>query len=162
VAEEVEQTEEGQSEILDRPHVLMTHERINRALSGEIDKLDDGFARVILETIDEMSADELGLVHGGFIFSAADFAAMAAVNDENVVLASAQTQFLAPVKVGDVVVFEARVRQKEGRKRNVHVKAHMLDIKVFEAEFSIVVLDRHILKLKLLENAEEAALEDGE
>lgn len=162
MAEEVEQVEQEPSEFLDRPHILMTHERINRALSGEIDKLEDGFARVILDTIDEMRADDLGLVHGGFIFSAADFAAMSAVNDKNVVLASSQSQFLAPVKVGDIVVLEARVRQKEGRKRNVHVKGHVLDIKVFEAEFSTVVLERHILKLKLLENAEEAAAEGDE
>lgn len=161
MAEEVEQVQEESEFLGDKVHVLTTHERINRALSGEVDKLDDGFARIILETIDEMSADDLGLVHGGFIFSAADFAAMAAVNDKNVVLASAQTQFLAPVKVGDSVIFEARVRQKEGRKRNVKVTGHVLDIKVFEAEFSTVVLERHILKLRLLENAEEA-VEEGE
>lgn len=153
---EEENIDDGQF-LKDRPQVLQTHERINRALSGEVDKLDAGFARVILDTIDEMRADDYGLVHGGFIFSAADFAAMAAVNDRNVVLASASTQFLAPVKVGDQVTFSAKVRQKEGRKRNVHVEGYVLDIKVFEAEFSTVVLERHILKLQLLENAEDAA-----
>lgn len=159
-AEKQEMTDEDEQFLRDRPRILVTHERINQALSGEIDKLEEGFARVILDTIEEMKADDLGLIHSGFIFSAADFAAMAAVNDKNVVLASAYTQFLAPVKLGDSVVFEARVRQKEGRKRNVIVKGHVLDIKVFEAEFSTVVLENHILRLQLLENAEEAAAED--
>ena len=163
MSEENEAVEENDEQYLrDKNGILVTHTRINQALSGEIDKLDVGYARVILETIDEMSADDLGLVHGGFIFSAADFAAMAAVNDKNVVLASASSQFLAPVKVGDNVVFEAKVRQKEGRKRNVHVKGFVLDIKVFEAEFSTVILERHILKLQLLEDAEEAANMDDE
>lgn len=130
-----------------------THERIDAELSGDIDELKRGFARVILETIDIMSADDQGLVHGGFIFSAADYAAMLAVNERNVVLAGASSQFLAPVRVGDHVVFEAYERQKEGRKRSVYVKGTVLDIKVFEGEFKTVVTDNHVLNLELLNTA---------
>jgi acyl-coenzyme A thioesterase PaaI-like protein len=130
-----------------------THERIDSELSGDIDELRRGFARVILETIDIMCADDQGLVHGGFIFSAADYAAMLAVNERNVVLAGASSQFLAPVRVGDHVVFEAYERQKEGRKRSVYVKGTVLDIKVFEGEFKTVVTDNHVLNLELLNTA---------
>jgi len=135
--------------------VLKTHERINHDLCGEISKLEDGKVEVKLETIAEMVADESGLIHGGFIFSTADYAAMAAVNEPNVVLVASDCQFLSPVKYGDVVKFVAKVRHKEGRKRNVNVIANVLDIKVFEGEFKTVVTDRHVLKLKLLDGEDE-------
>ena len=101
-----------------------------------------------------MVADDLGLIHGGFIFSAADYAAMVAVNERNVVLVACDSQFLAPAKFGDVISVKAKVRHKEGRKRNVHVTGYVLDIKVFDGEFKTVVTDRHVLKLKLTEEDE--------
>ncbi|MBU0721089.1 PaaI family thioesterase [bacterium] len=131
--------------------VLRTHEDINRDLCGEIVKLEAGYIELRLTTTTEMIADELGLIHGGFIFSAADYAAMAAVNEKNVVLVASDCQFLSPVKYTDEVNFIARVRHKEGKKRNVHVEAFVLDIKVFEGEFKTVVTDRHVLRLHLLE-----------
>jgi acyl-CoA thioesterase len=135
--------------------LLTTHEHINRDLSGELLKLERGYVELRLITTSEMVADDQGLIHGGFIFSAADFAAMAAVNERNVVLVASDCQFLSPVKFGDEVNFVARVRHKEGRKRNVYVEGHVLEIKVFEGEFKTVVTDRHVLKLKLLDGDEE-------
>jgi acyl-coenzyme A thioesterase PaaI-like protein len=134
---------------------LNTHEKINTVYSGEILKLESGYAKVILETTEVMRADEVGLVHGGFIFSAADFAAMVAVNEPNVVLASSNCLFLAPVRVGDSVTFEATEHQKEGRKRNVTVRGFVHEIKVFEGEFKTVITERHILRLDLLKNIED-------
>lgn len=134
---------------------LNTHERINTVYSGEVVKLEAGYAKVSLETVEAMRADEVGLVHGGFIFSAADFAAMAAVNEPNVVLASCNCLFLAPVRVGDFVTFEATEHQKEGRKRNVTVRGFVHDIKVFEGEFKTVVTERHVLRLDLMKNVEK-------
>lgn len=129
--------------------LLKTHEKINQDLCGEIEKLEFGYVKLKLVTNHEMIADSMGLVHGGFIFSAADYAAMAAVNERNVVLVASDCQFLSPVKFGDIVNFIAKVRHKEGRKRNVHVTGHVLDIKVFEGEFKTVVTERHVLRLKL-------------
>lgn len=130
--------------------VLRTHELINKTYSGDLIELKEGFAKVNLLTNEEMRVDSLGLVHGGFIFCAADFAAMAAVNDPNVVLSGATTSFLSPVRIDDVVVFTAKVRHKDGRKREVNVTGHVLDIKVFEATMKTVVLDKHVLKLDLM------------
>ena len=141
---------------------LQTHERINHELSGEIVKLERGYVETRLTTTSEMLADEVGLIHGGFIFSAADFAAMVAVNERNVVLVGCDCQFLSPVKFHDEVNFIARLRHKEGRKRNVHVEAFVLDIKVFEAEFKTVVTEKHVLKLKLLEEDEKAQSGESE
>ena len=130
---------------------LQTHQKVNSDFSCEIIVMERGYVEVRLTTTAEMLADEVGLIHGGFIFSAADYAAMAAVNEKNVVLVASDCQFLSPVKFHDEVNIIARVRHKEGRKRNVHVEGFVLDIKVFEGEFKTVVTDRHVLKLKLLE-----------
>jgi len=134
-----------------------THENIKEELCGEVIKMEEGYVEVNLPTIPDMLADEVGLIHGGFIFGAADYAAMLAVNERNVVLVASDCQFLSPVKLHDVVKFQASVRHKEGRKRNVHVKAFVLDIKVFEGEFKTVITEKHVLKLKLLDEEEEAS-----
>ncbi|HIP14010.1 MAG TPA: PaaI family thioesterase [Sulfurimonas autotrophica] len=135
--------------------MIQTHEKINQNLCGEIVKMEKGYVEVDLFTIPEMLADEVGLIHGGFIFGAADYAAMLAVNERNVVLVASDCQFLSPVKLHDVVHVVAYVRHKEGRKRNVHVKAFVLDIKVFEGEFKTVITEKHVLKLKLLDEEEQ-------
>ena len=77
---------------------LRTHLRIDRSLSGEGVVLLEGYAKLRLRTDERMVADDMGLVHGGFIFSLADFCAMACVNDPYVVLAQASIRFLKPVK----------------------------------------------------------------
>ena len=78
---------------------LKTHLKLDSTLCGEVVELEEGYAKVRLETTQGMAADERGLIHGGFTFGAADFAAMAAVNDKNVVLVEATSRFLAPVVV---------------------------------------------------------------
>jgi len=143
--------DEHENEVL-----ITTHERINADLCGEIVLLERGYVETRLTTTPEMVADDIGLVHGGFIFGAADYAAMIAVNERNVVLVGSNCQFLSPVKFHDEVTFTARVRHKEGKKRNVNVEGYVLDIKVFEGEFKTVVTERHVLKLKLLDDEDEA------
>ncbi|MBC8237754.1 MAG: PaaI family thioesterase [Helicobacteraceae bacterium] len=157
MSEEIEQDETELEETVREDEVyLQTHQEVNTDLSGEIIKLERGYVELRLTTTPDMIADDVGLIHGGFIFSAADYAAMAAVNERNVVLVGSDCQFLSPVKFHDEVNIIARVRHKEGRKRNVHVTAHVLDIKVFEGEFKTVVTDRHVLKLKLLDDENKA------
>jgi acyl-coenzyme A thioesterase PaaI-like protein len=122
-----------------------THERIARQLCGEPVELGPGHARVGLDTTPDMAADARGLVHGGFTFGLADYAAMLAVNEPTVVLASAQTKFLGPVVVGDRVEADATVDRADGRKRWVKVLVRRAGAPVFEGEFLAVVLDKHIL-----------------
>ena len=136
---------------------VKTHGRINENLCGEIVKIEEGYVEVRLITLPEMLADDVGLIHGGFIFGSADYAAMLAVNEKNVVLVASDCQFLSPVKLNDEVNVIARVRHKEGRKRNVHVEAFVLDIKVFEGEFKTVITEKHVLKLHLIDEEEEAS-----
>ena len=137
----------------EREVLVQTHERINQELNGEVVTIEEGYVELKLVTTPEMVADEIGLIHGGFIFSSADYAAMLAVNERNVVLVASDCQFLSPVKFHDEVRVIAKVRHKEGRKRNVHVMAYVLDIKVFEGEFKTVITEKHVLKLHLMDAA---------
>ncbi len=139
----------------DKEVLVRTHERINQDLNGEILVMEEGYVEVKLITSPEMVADDIGLIHGGFIFSSADYAAMLAVNERNVVLVASDCQFLSPVKFHDEVIMTAKVRHKEGRKRNVHVVGQVLDIKVFEGEFKTVITEKHILKLHLMDAVEQ-------
>ena len=125
---------------------LNTHLKIDTLLNGKVLELSKGYAKIELKTTDIMRADEQGLVHGGFIFGAGDFTAMATVNDPFVVLAKSETKFLAPVKVGQNVVFEGNIIQSEGRKFTVEVDGFIDEKKVSVGTFYTVVLDVHVLK----------------
>ena len=124
---------------------LNTHLNIDTSLCGKVVNLDTNYAEVLIHTTQQMSADSQGLVHGGFIFSAADYAAMSAVNDPYVVLGASSSKFVAPVKVGEAVLCQASVVSEKGKKRVVEVKAFVDGKLVFEGEFTTFVLDKHVL-----------------
>jgi len=125
---------------------LKTHLKFNPKF-GRLVEITENGAKVVLDTTEEMAVDEEGLVHGGFTFGAADFCAMASVNEPYVVLVKATNcEFMAPVKVGDVVEFVGEILMKEKRKVEVKVTGTLKEIKVFEGIFSCVVLDTHVLK----------------
>jgi len=122
-----------------------THLAADPALCGKVAKLSEGSAEVVLETTDAMVVDAQGLVHGGFVFGLADYAAMLAVNEPYVVLGGAQTRFLKPVRGGTRVVARARTTKTEGRKHEVHVEASVGAQSVFEGKFTCIVLEQHVL-----------------
>lgn len=123
-----------------------THLAIDRRLCGEPLDLGDGSAAVAFTALSEMAADDRGLVHGGFVFGLADYAAMLAVNDPNVVLGGAEVRFLKPVVVGERLVARAVVEEADGRKRRVRVEVLRGEEPVMAGQFSCFVLDRHILE----------------
>lgn len=123
---------------------LNTHLKIDQTLNGKVLELAEGYAKIALKTSTIMIADAQGLIHGGFIFGAADFAAMAAVNDPFVVLSKSETKFLAPVKEGQSVLFEGTITSKEGKKATVEVVGSVDEKKVFVGTFYTAVLDKHL------------------
>jgi uncharacterized protein (TIGR00369 family) len=127
------------------PMDIVTHRTINAALCGHPLEVGQGMSRVALQTTPEMSVDELGLVHGGFVFGLADYAAMIAVNDPHVVLGAADVKFLKPLSVGVTVVAEAKVEEVQGKKRWVAVSVAKDQETVFQGMFTCFVLDKHIL-----------------
>jgi acyl-coenzyme A thioesterase PaaI-like protein len=124
---------------------LNTHLNINTSLCGKVIKLQENSAEVLLHTTQQMSADTQGLVHGGFIFGAADYAAMSAVNDPYVVLGASHSKFIAPVKVGDAVICKASIVNIKGKKAEVEVEAFVNEKLVFEGNFTTFVLPSHVL-----------------
>ena len=124
---------------------IKTHKKIDQSLSGVPVEVSSGRAVVKLKTDERMVADEYGLIHGGFIFSLADYASMLAVNEETVVLAKAEVKFVRPVRLGDELLAEAQVKGIEGKKRIVSVEVKRGDEVVFLGEFLCVVPEKHVL-----------------
>lgn len=122
-----------------------THLEIDRELCGELVELKEGYAEVALRTTPRMAADARGLVHGGFVFGAADYAAMLAVNDPNVVLGASESRFVAPVTAGQQVQLVAQVQQESGKKRIIEATGHVNGREVFRATFTAFVLEQHVL-----------------
>lgn len=123
-----------------------THLAANPALCGEVVQIGEGSALVALDTTGEMVVDSRGLVHGGFVFGLADYAAMLAVNDPNVVLGSAESRFVKPVRHGDRVIARAKTISTNGRRREVRVEATVDQTAVFEGTFTCFILEQHVLE----------------
>lgn len=122
-----------------------THLEINETLCGAPVKIEEGYCLIRFDATEAMKVDSFGLVHGGFIFGAADYAAMLAVNHPNVVLGSAEVQFLKPLKVRETIFAEAKVVETKGRKKTVSVSVSLEDTEIFKGTFTCFVLDKHVL-----------------
>lgn len=127
---------------------IKTHDSINSKLCGKPLVLEADFSRIELKTDATMAVDGMGLVHGGFVFGLADYAAMLAVNDPNVVLGSANVKFLKPVKAGETLTAEAKTTEKQGKKHLVSVTVRRGEEPVFTGDLTCFVLDRHVLSDK--------------
>lgn len=124
-----------------------THLLTSKELVGEPVKIEEDYAEVKLKTNEEMKVDEYGLVHGGFTFGLADYAAMLAVNEPTVVLGKAEVRFTKPVKVGDELLAKAKVVEDQGKKKVVFAEVfNQKGEKVLEGKFYCYVLEKHVLK----------------
>jgi uncharacterized protein (TIGR00369 family) len=127
-------------------NIPKTHAKINPKLCGKIIKLTEQSSVIELTTTPEMGVDEHGLVHGGFIFGLADYAAMVAVNQPTVVLGGADVEFIKPAKVGDQLRAEAAVLNVDnGKKYEVEVSIYKGVDEVFYGKFECIVLKKHVL-----------------
>jgi len=127
---------------------IITHQQIDPDLCGRPQAVEEGYSRVALSTIPSMAADKTGLVHGGFVFGLADYAAMIAVNHPNVVLGAAEVKFLKPVQIGQTLIAEARVEEVQGKKHWVAVTVVLEKggDAVFQGMFTCFVLEKHVLE----------------
>lgn len=149
VPEETSTQEELDSSLTSFTDQIITHKRINKVFCGKVIGMENNSSKVTLLTTNEMSVDELGLVHSGFVFSAADYAAAVAINALNTVIIGSKVSFLAPAKVGDSIEFEAKVKFEDLRKREIEVVGKINEIKVFQGTFYAVILEKHIFKTKI-------------
>ncbi len=124
---------------------INTHEKADPRLLGIPVLLENGTAVVELTATEEMAVDDRGLVHGGFTFGLADYAAMLAVNDPLVVLGSADVKFTAPVKVGESMVATGVVEAVDSGRRDVSVEVSVGEKVVLKGTMACYVLQRHVL-----------------
>jgi acyl-CoA thioesterase len=91
-------------------------DRASQALGMEIVEVGPGRA-VVRMTVREDMVNGHAIGHGGFTFTLADSAFAFACNSYNrsTVAASCEIRFLAPTRLGDVLVAEAEERSREGR-----------------------------------------------
>jgi len=95
---------------------MMASDAASRALGIVVADYGDGWARATMTVRDDM-VNGHGLCHGGLIFSLADTAFACACNSWGpvTVAAGADIAFVAPARLGDELVAEARVRARYGR-----------------------------------------------
>ena len=122
-----------------------THLKTSKQWVGTPVELSEGKATVELETQQAMVVDEYNLVHGGFVFGLADYAAMLAINHPNVVLGGSSTRFLKPVIAGEKLRANAELTREEGKKKIVEVSVLRGDDIVFTSEFICFIPEKHVL-----------------
>ncbi|WP_027327063.1 hypothetical protein [Helicobacter pametensis] len=120
-------------------------------LCGRIAKLTEEEAIIIFNPTKQMISDESNLIHSGFIFSAANYAAMCLVNQPNALTIKSEVQFLAPIEFEQEIIFLATIKQSNNRKYEIFVKGTLLDIKIFEALFHISLFDKQLFRLNFKE-----------
>ncbi|MDL2210843.1 PaaI family thioesterase [Desulfovibrio sp. OttesenSCG-928-O18] len=124
---------------------IRTHQGISSELCGSPVSLEPGKCVVAMTPVSVMTADDSGLVHGGFVFGMADYAAMLAVNDPNVVLGSCEMRFLKPVRAGEKILATAEVKEEKGKKRIVDISVTRAGEEVAAGSCTCFVLDKHVL-----------------
>lgn len=125
---------------------IKTHKLANKTLLGTPISIIEGASAIVeLITDESMVVDEKGLVHGGFAFGLADYAAMLAINHPNVVLGGSESRFIAPVRKGEKMRAEANIESVDGRKHVVNVEISVSENKIFIGVFTCYVLDSHVL-----------------
>jgi acyl-CoA thioesterase len=88
----------------------------SRALGMEIVEVTPGRATLTMQVREDM-VNGHAIGHGGFTFTLADSAFAFACNSYNrsTVAAACEIRFLAPTRLGDLLVAEAVERRREGR-----------------------------------------------
>ncbi|MDX1701902.1 MAG: hotdog domain-containing protein [Melioribacteraceae bacterium] len=126
---------------------VLTHNLAKPNLLGEPIYIEtEKKAEVKLTCTEQMVVDKKGLIHGGFTYGLADYAAMLAINHPNVVLGSSKSRFIAPVKNGDTMTALAKVSESDGRRSVVNVDVHVGTKIVYSGEFTCYTLNNHVLE----------------
>jgi acyl-CoA thioesterase len=91
-------------------------DKASRRLGIELEEVTAGRARVRM-TVDDWMVNGHDICHGGIVFTLADSAFALACNsgDDAAVAAACDVVFVAPARVGDVLVADASERTRFGR-----------------------------------------------
>lgn len=101
---------------------MWADDRASQALGMELDDVGPGTATMRMAVREDMvNGHDIG--HGGLTFTLADSAFAFACNSygRRTVAAGAEIRFLAPTRLGDVLVARAEERSRDGRDGTYHV-----------------------------------------
>jgi len=139
------------SEVLERDEVkkLNILNSIQRANEYEILSLLPGEAKIVFRLDKAQTLENSTTVFEGEIFKVANFAALAAVNEENNFVIDANVDFLSQVEVtSQEMYFEAKALSSSLGKKFVEVIGTIDDIKLFIGNFTVLKMDSRS-KLKI-------------
>ncbi len=134
---------------------LKTYQKSHSVFSGEVIELKDDYSKVLLSTTEEMCVDDYNLINQGFVFAAGHLAAIAAVNNPRAIITNCTVKFLAPIEFGSSIEFEGFSKRGDMKKTEVKVIGKLLGVKIFEADFHAVNLEKHPLKIKLMQETKK-------
>lgn len=139
--------EDGITNVYDRDKLLV-YTDADADLCGKLISLTQNQSMVQFTPSKKMAMDNSGVIAAGFIFNAAAYAAYTALNKRHSVMIGVDAKFLAPIEIGHEIIFKGSTIQHDLKKCEVKVDGFLLDIKIFEAIFQIVVFHTPIFKLK--------------
>ena len=125
---------------------LNTHNDIQTNNAYTIVSLTNNHATIKIQASTCEKVKESGLIYDGAIFAAANFAAIASVNEKNMFLISVNIDFFNPLKEeNEDITFEANVRHTSSGKKAVNVVAKVNEIAFMQGEFILLKLDEQSL-----------------
>ncbi len=125
---------------------LHTHKNIHTNHSYKLLELSKDYAKISINSQKSETVDKKNIIYDGSIFSAANFCAMAAVNEEDTFLISANIDFLNQVNTEDEdVIFEAHAKSNISGKKQIKIQGKVNGITVFLGDFVAMKLDNKSL-----------------
>ncbi|WP_204517231.1 transcription factor FapR [Brevibacillus fulvus] len=108
---------------------------------GEILDLQlDTQAISVLEIKEEHVFSRTQIARGHYIFAQANSLAVAVIDAEVALTATARVRFVRPVRLGEKLIAKATVRSKDGEESKVRVETKVQGETVFSATFRVVCL----------------------
>lgn len=107
-------------------------DRFARTLGFEVAESGNGFAKVSGRAREEF-LNGVGIAHGGFLFSLADYASAIASNTDSVVAVTSNSSinYLSPCPSGEIVVATARISY-------MNAKTGVCDVQVASQDSSVL------------------------
>lgn len=127
---------------LDQVRSLMADEVIGEIIDLELDRS----AISILDIRREHTFSRNQIARGHHLFAQANSLAVALIDDDLALTASAQIRFLRPVRAGERVIAKARVTAKQHDRTKVRVQSFANDEMVFTGLFTIYRLKGNALR----------------
>jgi acyl-coenzyme A thioesterase PaaI-like protein len=112
--------------------------RIDEVIGEVIDLQLDSQAISVLEIREEHVFSRTQIARGHYIFAQANSLAVAVINADVALTASARIRFIRPVKLGEKLVAKAVVRSQNGEECKVRVETKVQGELVFTATFRVV------------------------